>query len=170
MKGALQYPFYDLKYACLPGIELLSPGAASAQLYNPLMPVKLWRDRRPNLPAIVQYQIVQVISGGAGDSKAILQTFSMGRAWAQSINVPLASAAEGPPGEPELPFPVRDLYDDEELAINPALPSGIPVIRNKTLYAALVNAPPPTYSDTTTAEILMVVEQILARLERAGIG
>jgi hypothetical protein len=168
MKGALPYPFYALKEACLPGIELFPAGTSTLMPYNPLMPVKLWRDSRPNLASIVQYRIVQVVSAGVGSGKAVLQILSMGRAWAQSLNIPSAAASEGPPGEPELPFPLRDLYEDEELAIGPG-PMGGPVIRNRDLYAALVSAPVPPQDSLAELQILNIVKELLARMDRAGL-
>lgn len=168
MKGALPYPFYSLKNACLDGIELVPIGTPTLTSYNPLMPIKLWRDNRANLGSLVQYQIVQVVSAAAGSGKPVLVPLSLSRAWAQSLNVPSAAAVEGPPGEPELPFPLRDLYEDEKLIMSPG-PMGGPVIANVELYAALVNAPAPAANTPADAQILSIVQDILARLDRAGL-
>ena len=164
MKGALPYPFYSVKSACLEGIELVSPGFPSA--YNPLMPMKLWRDTRPNLPTLVQYIVVQVEAAGAGTQKAVVVPMTISRAWAQSLNVPSGAASEGPAGEPELPFPVRALYEDEELAIGPG-PMGQPVIRNKVLYAELTGG--GTTPGVDLSQVIALLNQIIAALKKVGI-
>lgn len=168
MKGALPYPFYSINTACLEGIVLVRPGTATDKPYNPLMPTKLWADVRPNLPVWMAYTIIQVVSDGAGNQKSVLQPITLTRAWAQSFNIPWGTAMEGPPGEPELPFPVRPLFDDEELVMNP-WGTG-PVICNKVLYAALMGgSPAPTGNTPADVEILGIVKDIQTRLIKGGL-
>lgn len=138
MKGALPYPKYGLEKLILPGVmfyqsreDFERATGQESPPFNPDLEPKRWTDMRSNLPAYVPYNIAVVQAGG----RLAIQPVSFGRGFALRLNIPIG---KGGPGEdqPEVPFPIRDLFEDEELAYTPF---GIEV-HNRDLWAKLVGA------------------------------
>ncbi len=170
MNGALPYPYYALKYIALPGVEIYQSRAdfrakvgVDPPPFNPMALPKSWAETRSGLPRLVNYQTVEVEIIEPGHVVRIQpQPRTFERGYAMSVNIPTGAASAPGEAEDPVPFPVRDLFDDEELAIG--LGGDEPVVRNRTLWAQLVTAPA---GDT---RIITKLDQIIAALKAAGIG
>jgi hypothetical protein len=137
MNGALPRPQYAEEELLLPGVLLFqsrddatAKGEKLAE-FNPALPNKLWTDRRAGLPAYVSYTIIVLDAS----QNPVTQEVSFPRAYAQSLNISIGQP--GAPTSPDTdPFPIRPLFDDEELAIQ--FGGGI-VVHNKLLWDALTS-------------------------------
>ena len=166
MKGALPYPSYALIELLLPGIEQFQSREEykartgnDAPVWNPIMGPKYWRDARPALPALVNYAIPVIQDAGSGH--VAVQAITLSRTWAQSVNIaPSSVDPADAPREPLMPYPIRALFEDEELVVGLG---GIIQVHNRELWAQVTS----TSGDLTP--IIRLLEWIKAALTKAGV-
>jgi len=133
--------------------------------WNPDLPPKDWVDTRPELPLFIAYDY-PVTVGVSGIQTVEIQKFSLSRKWAQTANVPPSSLPEGVTLEPGVPWPMRALYEDEELFIYG--PFGI-YVRNTTLYAQFSGTPAPA-PQVDLGAVVAKLDWIISALKAAGLG